>query len=402
MCDVAQNHPGNPSSQHSEGRAARHAIEQARAQVASLLGAQPSDLIFTSGGSEANNCAILGTARAVAAQRGRRGQILSSALEHPSVRAPLRVLAAEGWPVVDIPCDGRGRLDIAALTQLLKQPTDLVSLALCNHELGNVYPIADLAALVHTHGALFHCDAVQAVGRIPVSVRDLDIDLLSLSAHKLFGPKGVGALYIRPSRPQPKRSHTTSTGQPRPGKKDAPAAPPALPSLDALPALIHGGPQERGRRAGTENVLGIVGLGAAAGLAEHDLLARWQQVRALRDDLEAQLLATVPGTTVNGDAGADGARSPGTSNLAFTDADGELLLMNLDLRGIAVSTGAACSSGSLQPSPVLLGLGQSAQAARRALRISLGPDTTSAHISSLVAAVGQSVALVRAAEPGAR
>jgi cysteine desulfurase len=277
------------------------------------------------------------------------------------------VLAAEGFAVTRLPVDDQGRISPAALqAALARQPAALVSLALCNHELGNLYPIAELSALAHAAGALFHCDAVQAAGRMPVDVRALGIDLLTLSGHKLAGPKGVGALYCR-----------------------------SLPSEPPLAPIIVGGQQEKGRRAGTENVLGIVGLGRACALAQSDFLPAAGRVAALRDRLEKGLLA-VPGARRHGDPGA---RVPGTANLAFAGVEGELLFMNLDLAGVAISTGAACSSGSPEPSPVLRALGLDPAAALEAVRFSLGPTNSEAEVDAVIALVVRTVAHIRGLSP---
>lgn len=375
MTGAAAHHFGNPSSLHEEGRAARQLVERARAEIAALINATPPDLVFTSGGTESNHSAIVCAARAAARARGQKGQVISSPLEHPSVRAAVDQLGDEGFAVRRLPVDSRGRIDPADLARALDEtPTTLVTLALCNHELGNLYPIAALCELSHRHGAFFHCDAVQAVGRVPVDVAALDVDLLSLSAHKLFGPKGIGALFVR------------SATKPKAGL-------PALPTSEPLPSLLRGGSQEKGRRAGTENVLGIVGFGAAAALCRRELLLRAPEVAALRDDFETRLL-TIPGARRHGDI-EPGARAPGTSNMAFDGVEGELLFMNLDLRGIAVSTGAACSSGSPEPSPVLLALGFSRRQALEAVRFSLGAATTRHEVETVAAAVTESVELVR-------
>jgi cysteine desulfurase len=393
MVETAQTCSGNPSSVHSEGRQARQVVEQARAQVAALIAAHPSEIVFTSGGTESNNLALRSTAALVSRLHGRPARFVSSGLEHPSVRQTLSWLSAQGCDVRELRCDAHGRLAARELAAALEDsPADVVSLALCNHELGNLYPIAELSAMAHAHGALLHCDAVQAVGRVPVSVRELDVDLLSLSAHKLMGPKGAGALYVRPRRAWPATEGGTKTA----GRR-APQPARAGLTLAELPALLCGGPQERGLRPGTENLLGIVGLGEAALLCREELLLRWAQVAPLRDALESRLLATIAGARRHGDGEQAGGRAPGTSNLAFDRVEGELLLMNLDLRGIAVSTGAACSSGSLKPSPVLLALGLSEAQAREGIRISLGPDTTSTDIDRIAAAICDSVAQVRAA-----
>jgi len=379
MAEAAGRCFGNPSSLHEEGRASRQAVERARAEVAALLGADPQEIVFTSGGTESNNTAIAGAARALFRSRGRRGQLLSSPIEHPSVAAALDELSAEGWKVTRLPVDRLGRIDPADLERALKQEeTALVSLSLCNHELGNLYPIAELCEASHRHGALFHCDAVQAAGRIPVDAAALGADLISVSAHKLYGPKGMGALVVR--------SRGGGAG-----------------SLDlaALPPLLRGGSQEKGRRAGTENLLGIVGLGAAASLCRRKLVSAQDRVAALRDALEERLLR-IPGARRHGD-GTPAGRGPSTTNLAFDGVEGELLFMSLDLRGIAVSTGAACSSGSPEPSAVLLALGLDRPKALEAVRFSLGPENTGDEVERVAEAVRQSVALIRSeARPGAK
>lgn len=371
MSAVALGRAGNPSSLHTEGREARHAIETARAEVAALLCAQPSEVVFTSGGTEANGTAVLGAARAMARRRGRPGQVVVSPLEHPSVRRPVQALAAEGHTVVQLPVDAEGRIDPQALRGLLAAaPTDLVSVALCNHELGNLYPVAELCRIAHEAGALFHTDAVQAAGRVPVDFRALGVDLLTASAHKLYGPKGVGALVVKA----------------------------ALPGGVELAPLLAGGQQEKGRRAGTENVLGIVGFGRACALARDALASDASaSIAALRDDLERRLLA-IPGARRHGSSDPDG-RAPGTANIGFAGVTGELVLMNLDLRGAAVSTGAACSSGSPEPSAVLLALGLSRKEASEAVRFSLGRDNTAAEVAQVAAWVAESVAHVRTLGP---
>lgn len=362
----------NPSSLHAEGRAARQAVEQARDEVAALLTAAPSEIVFTSGGTEGNNLAVLGAARA-ARQRGGPAHVISSPLEHPSVRAALAQLRDEGFAITLLPVDAQGRLVPAVLRAALgAQPASLVSLSLCNHELGNLYPIAELARAAHAAGARFHCDAVQGAGRVPIDVRALEVDLLTLSAHKLAGPKGVGALYCRGAG---------SAADPKAGAGELAIAP-----------LLIGGEQEKGRRAGTENVPGIVGLGRACKLARERLQTAAVRIAGLRDRLEGRLLA-LPGARRHGDPEA---RAPGTANLAFAGVEGELLFMNLDLRGVAVSTGAACSSGSPEPSPVLLALGLGAGAALEAVRFSLGSTNTEVEVDQVAKWVEEIILQVRA------
>jgi tRNA (5-methylaminomethyl-2-thiouridylate)-methyltransferase len=350
--------PGNPSSPHGPGRAARAAIERARAEVAALVGATAEELVFTSGGTEGNELAIRGLLRARRAARGGTGRphVVASPLEHPSV---LGALAAADVELTLLPVASAGTIDPQALRAALRPDTALVTLALANHELGNVYDLATLAEIAHRAGALFHADAVQAAGKIPVDVGLLGVDALTISAHKLHGPKGVGAIFLR---------------------RGAPFDPAG-----------RGGHQERERRAGTENVAGIVGFGVAARLAATELSSEGARIAALRDRLEARLLA-IPDSRRHGDPAGG---LPGTLNIGFAGAPGQLVAAALDLEGVAVSTGAACTSGSLDPSPVLLALGLSLQEASSALRFGLGRGTTLEEIDCAAALVGEIVARVR-------
>jgi len=354
----------NPSSVHGPGQRARAVVEQARRAVARAVGATALELTFTSGGTEADNLAIFGAARALRAA-GRPSGVLTTAIEHPAVLAAARALAQEGHPLVLLPVDGLGRVDSALLRTLLYAHPELglVSLAAVNHELGNVYDIAALVRVVREAApqALVHCDGVQALGKISVDLHAWDLDLLSLSAHKIRGPKGVGALVHR-------RGLT-------------------------LAPLLFGGPQERGRRPGSEAVALIAGFGVAAELAVNELAARRDHTSALRERLRAGL-ERLPAVTIHGDPAAhDGV----TVNAGFAGCDGQLLLINLDLAGFAVATGAACSSGSLEPSPVLLGLGMPAAQARSAVRISVGSQTTSDDVDALLAALPELLGRVRGA-----
>jgi tRNA (5-methylaminomethyl-2-thiouridylate)-methyltransferase len=368
--------PGNPSSTHASGRAARAAVEDARADVARLVGAHAEEIVFTSGGTEANDLAIRGLLRSVIpvprsvslAPRsgsvekggGVRGRlhVVTSRLEHPSV---LAALAAEDADVTYVAVDPDGRVTPDALRAALRPDTVLVTLALANHELGNVYDVAALARVAHDAGALFHADAVQAAGKLEIAVDALGVDALTLSAHKFHGPKGVGAAYIRRGV--------------------------------SFTPLTAGGHQERERRAGTENVSGIVGFGVAARLAAADLANAAARVGVLRDRLEARLLA-IPGARRNGD-GAQ--RLPGTLNVGFAGAPGQFVAAALDLDGISVSTGAACTSGSLAPSEVLRALGLSAEEAGCAIRIGIGAGNTEEEIERVGAAVEDVVRRVRGA-----
>ncbi|HEX9188429.1 MAG TPA: aminotransferase class V-fold PLP-dependent enzyme, partial [Vicinamibacteria bacterium] len=304
---------GNPSSLHSFGQRARAAVEEARAQVAALVGAEPAEIVFTGGGSEADNLALRGVS---AKARAPRTGIVCSAIEHHAVLNPAKALGEEGRPVRTVRVGAGGVVDLEDLEAAVDERAALVSVMLANNETGILQPVAEAARLARARGALVHCDAVQAAGRVAVDVRVLDVDLLTLSAHKLYGPKGVGALYVR---------------------RRTPMAP-----------LVRGGAQERNRRAGTENVPGIVGFGVAASLARRRREGDAARVAPLRDRLEARLLE-VPGTRRNG----DGPRVPNTANVSFEGADAEALVAALDLEGVAVSTGAACAAGGLEPSHVL-------------------------------------------------
>ena len=362
MAEAMETVVGNPSSQHALGRRARDAVEAARDQVAALLGASPEEVVFCSGGTEGDHLGIRGAARAVRARDGRR-VVVASPLEHPAVRGALEALVDEGFAVRWLPVTADGELDLEGAAGILDGAVALVSCALANHELGNRYPIAELAALAHRAGALLHCDAVQAVGRLPVDVAELGVDLLTASAHKLHGPKGVGALYLR---------------------RGAPWEP-----------LLRGGGQERGRRPGTENVLGIVGFGVACAVAGEELAVAAPRIAALRDRLEAAALQ-IPGARRFG----GGPRLPGTSCLGFAGAPGQLVAVSLDLEDVAVSTGAACTSGRLEPSPVLAALGVGGEEAATAVRFSLGRGNTADELDQVVRLLPSLIARVRGAFAG--
>lgn len=355
---------GNPASTHGPGQRARAVVEQARRAVARALGAEPLEVTFTSGGTEADNLALLGAARALRAA-GRPAGILTSPLEHPAVLAAARQLAREGHPLAFVAVDTRGRIEPDALIAALRGRDDLgvVSLAAANHVLGNAYDIPALVRATRETAphALFHCDAVQAMGKLPIDFKAWDLDLLSVSSHKIYGPKGIGALVHR-------RRLT-------------------------LQPILHGGAQERGRRAGTESVAAIAGFGVAARLAAEELSARRTHAVALVARLRSGL-GDMPGVTLHGDP----ERSAGTTvSAGFAGCDGQLLAMCLDLAGFAVSSGAACSSGSPEPSPVLLALGLPVADARSALRISVGAGNTFEDVEALLAALPAAIARVRGA-----
>jgi len=355
---------GNPSSVHAAGRVARDAVEAARAEVAALLGGRPEEIIFVSGGTEADNLALRAGVR-LALETGRAPHLVTSPLEHPAVRETAAALGREGVEVSLVPVDRRGRIDPADVSRLVRRNTALVSIQAANHEIGNLYPMAEISAIAHERGALLHCDAVQAAGKVPLVDLAGGPDLVSVSAHKLYGPKGAGALYVR---------------------RDL-----------RLTPLFAGGHQERGRRPGTENVAALVGFGAAAARARRDLAADATRIASLRARLEGALLA-LPGAWLNGDPDPAG-RLPGTLNVGFDGALGELCLINLDLVGVCVSTGAACSSGSLDPSPVLLALGQSPREAAAAVRFSLGRGTTAEDIEEVARLLPAILERVRSLAP---
>lgn len=329
---------GNASSIHSVGQRARAAVERARAQVAALIGAREKEIVFTSGGTEADNLAIRGV---VGASQRPRKHVVSSALEHHAVLNTCQALEAEGVAVTYVPVNPLGLVDPEDVRRAVTADTVLITVMHANNELGTVQPIAEMAAIAREHKIPFHTDAVQSVGKVPVDVETLGVDLLSLSAHKIYGPKGTGALYVRRGV--------------------------------RLKPLFFGGRHERDRRAGTENVAGIVGLGAAAERATARLAEEGARIAALRDELEGRILARVPHTGVSGDRLR---RTPNTTNIYFDFVEGEPLVIALDLKGVACSTGAACSSGAVEPSHVLSAIGLSPERARASLRFSLGRATT--------------------------
>jgi cysteine desulfurase len=355
---------GNASSVHEPGRAAREAVEQARAQVARLIGAEPREIVFTSGGTEADNQAVRGVLELARTPEGRPGHVITSAIEHPAVLNTCQHVAKRGHPVTYLPVDVTGRVKLEELAPALTPETVLVSVMLANNEIGTIQPVPEIARLAHEKGVTVHTDAVQALGRIPVDVGDLGVDLLTISAHKVYGPKGTGALCVRR------------------GTRIAP--------------LIHGGHHESRRRAGTENVPGIVGFGRACEIAGQRLAEVAAREARLRDRLQQGILARVPHAQVNGHLTE---RLPNTLNVGFTFVEGEALLMNLDLEGIAVSTGSACSSGDLKPSHVLLALGLDHASAHGTLRFSLGRANTEAEIDATIDAVARVVERVRAMSP---
>jgi cysteine desulfurase len=333
---------GNASSIHAFGQNARGAVEQARSSVAALVGARAADIMFTSGGTESNNHAILG---AVAAAPGKAKHVITSAIEHVAVLDPCRALAKSGIDLTILPVDRDGLVNLEDVRAAIRPETVLITLMLANNEIGTIEPIEEIGKIAAEKGIVFHTDAVQAAGKIPIDVDKLGVDLLSISAHKFCGPKGVGALYIRKGT--------------------------------QLGPLMYGGHSERDRRPGTEDVAAIAGMGKAAELALTGMRKESERMRGLRDRLEQGLLNRVGHSWVNG---ARAPRVPNTANLTFPFIEGESMVIALDLKGIACSTGAACSSGALEPSHVLMALGLAPEDARATLRLSLGQQTTEAEI----------------------
>lgn len=346
---------GNPSSVHAFGRAARHAVDRAREEVARLVGAEPSEVIFTSGATEADNLAILGLMRA----SGRR-QLVVGATEHHAVLHAAEEWAKAGGEVQLLPVDAQGRPRVDLLPSLVSRDTGLISLMLGNNEVGAIPDLRAARAAADAVGALLHSDAVQAAAYLAIDLRQLGVDALSLSAHKLYGPKGVGALVVRRGV--------------------------------RLDPLIVGGSQERGRRAGTENVPAVVGFGKAAELVRERRAEEVERVRTLARHLERRLLA-IPGAERNGPPWTE--RLPHIVNVRFQGVDGESLLLSLDLEGVAVSSGSACTSGSLSPSHVLLAMGQDKETAREAIRFSLGRLTTEAEIEQAAEKTARVVERIR-------
>ena len=352
---------GNPSSLHSVGQRAREILDQARADVAACLNADPSEIYFTGGGSEADNQALL-TGALLGAKKGKK-HLITTAFEHHAVLHTMKALEKQGFTVtyLDVHSDGVVRLsDVAAA---ITDDTALVSVMMVNNEIGTIQPIAEIAKLCQDKGVLFHTDAVQAVGHIPVDVKALGVDMLSLAAHKFHGPKGVGALYCRKGiRPE---------------------------------ILIQGGAQERGRRGGTENMPGIVGMAAALQEAVSNLNADMVYVTALRERL-IEGLSQIPHSRLNGSRNL---RCPGTVNFCFEGIEGESLLLWLDAKGVAASSGSACTSGSLDPSHVLLALGLPHEIAHGSLRLSLGADNTEEEVAHILKVVPEVVAYLRGMSP---
>lgn len=347
----------NASSVHAEGRAARAALDDARERVARCLGAKSKEIVFTGGGSEADNLALTGVARALR-ERGRH--LVSTAVEHHAVLHALDALSGEGWQTTLVAVDGEGLVSEEAFAAALMPGTVLASVMYVNNELGTIQPIARLAAIARERGVLFHTDAVQAAAYLPIDVDALGVDLLALAAHKFYGPKGVGVLYVRDGIP--------------------------------IVPVIHGGSQEFAKRAGTENVAGIVGLATALELAMDERTEAAGRIATLRDRFEARLRERVADIRVNG-GGAP--RAPHVSNLSFLGVESEALLMRLDMDGLAVSAGSACAAGAIEPSHVIAALGLPEEWTRGVIRFSLGRLTTTAQIDRAAEVLEQAVSDLR-------
>ena len=358
---------GNPSSIHSYGQEARAAVDRARRQVATFIGARPNEIVFTSGGTEANNLAIRGICEL--AEQGRR-HLIASEIEHPSVRGVITSLEKSGWEVTSLPVYENGIVRVEDVRAALRPETTLISVMMANNEIGTIQPINEIGGLVrvererrHRH-CWFHVDAVQAAGRRPIDVALVGCDLLSLSAHKIYGPKGTGALFIRRGvRIKPQQT---------------------------------GGHQERERRAGTEPVANIVGFGAAADLARDEMNGRNEHTCRLRDRFESEITRSIEEICFNGDREQ---RLPHLSNISFRFIEGEGLLIHLDMQGVAVSTGSACSSGTLEPSPVIRALHQNEELARGAIRFSFGKDNSDGDVDYVVHALSTAVESLRRLSP---
>jgi cysteine desulfurase len=355
-------HFGNPSSVHGFGRDARDGVDLARERIARFLGARPDEIVFTSGGTESDNLAVKGVALA----RG-RGHIVTSAVEHHAVLRTCQSLEDAGFAVTYVPVDGTGRVEPDAVRRALRADNILVSIMHANTEVGTVMPGGEIGALTRAHGVPFHVDAVQAFGKLPVDVDGLGVDLLSFSGHKIYGPKGVGGLYVKKGT--------------------------------RMVSVQHGGEHERRRRAGTENVPGIVGLGKAVQIRARDMDAEAERLAGLRDRLWEGVRARAEDVRLNGHPTA---RLPGTCSLSFRQVESESIVLGLDLDGIALSAGAACTSGHVEPSHVLTAMGLSVDWAMGTVRCSLGRETSAADIDYVIERMAALVARLRALSPAGR
>jgi cysteine desulfurase len=363
MVPVFTENYGNPSSIYKEGRDAKKLVEENRAKVADALGAQPNEIFFTGSGTEADNWALKGAARR---SKKRGSHIITSAVEHHAILHTAQQLEKEGFDVTYLPVDEYGKVSPEDLKKALRDDTILVSIMMANNEVGTIEPIKEMVEIVKEHNprTLFHTDAVQAFGNIPVDVKDLGVDLLSVSGHKIYGPKGIGALYIKKGTP--------------------------------VENILQGGAQEKNRRPGTENTASIAGFGKAAEIAKEKLPEHTEHMQKLRDKLIKGVLETVPKSELTGHPED---RLPGNASFIFDYIEGEGILLSLDLAGIAGSSGSACTSGSLDPSHVLLALGLPAGRAHGSLRLTLGRDTTEEDIDYVIEQLGPIVKRLRAMSP---
>jgi cysteine desulfurase len=361
MLPCLREHWGNASSVHGRGQDARRLIENARAQVAGLLGCATREIVFTSGGTESDNLAILGSLRAM---KRRAPHVITSTIEHPAVLETCRHLADEGTEVTFVRVGSSGVVDPDDVRRALRPETALISVMHANNELGTIQPVEEISHLAREAGALFHTDGVQSCGKIETPVSDLGVDFFAISAHKLYGPKGVGALYVRKGAP--------------------------------LEKVTYGGRHERGLRPGTDNTAGIAGLGAAAQLAREGMAREADRLAALRNRLQSTIQERIPRCWVNG---GDSPRTPNTTNIGFEGIEGDALLIALDLEGFAVSSGAACSSGAVEPSHVLTAIGLSKERARSCLRFSLGKENEAEHVDALAGALVNVVDRLRKLSP---
>jgi cysteine desulfurase len=356
---------GNPSNLHSYGRECAEGIARAREQVAEYLNARPEEIFFTSGGTEANNWALKGVAVALMMDKGRH--LITSPIEHASVLGSAQYLEEMGWQVTYLPVDGYGLIDPDAVRKAITPQTALVSVMLANNEIGTIEPIREIAAVCHEQGVLCHTDAVSAAGKLKLDVKELGVDLLTISGHKIHAPKGIGVLYIR-------------TGTP-------------------IQPLIHGGHHQGGRRAGTENVIGIIGIGQACEIIKNEWQQNVEKVRRLRDRLEKGILDRIPDVRLNGHPEK---RLANTSHFSVAYVEGEALLMNLDLEGIAVASGSACSSGEPEPSPTVKAIGVPEIFRNSVVRFSLGEENTEAEIDYTIEVMERVVKRLREISPLAR
>ncbi len=352
---------GNPSSIHWAGRGPRKGVDDAREQVAALLGCTPLEVVFTSSGTEGDNHAIKG---AVFSKRAKGNHIITTTVEHPAVLNTVKYLEKTGFEATYLGVDNQGMLDLDELRAAIRPETVLISVMYANNETGTIFPVAEIAEIAKEHGVLFHTDAVQAAGKLPIDMKELKADLVTISGHKLYGPKGVGALFVRR------------------GVK--------------LTPLIHGGHHERNRRGGTENVAGLVGLGKAAEIAVRDMADEVAHLTTLRDRIETGLTEKIPHVYLNGHPDK---RLPNTVNLSFEFVEGESLLLSLDMMGIAASSGSACTSGSLEPSHVMLAMGLTHELSHGSVRFSLGRSNTAEDVEKLIEVMPPIVDRMRSMSP---